>query len=64
MLRMLQYESSREMGFLDISLTKDSCLLLHAIQSLLEDFKEKQNISLVSKSAKQENWSIFMNSIL
>ncbi len=53
------------MEFLDISLTKDLSLLLHAIHSLF--FKENHFFSdfknLNKKSVKQENSSLFMNNI-
>ncbi len=42
------------MEFLDINLTKDSSLLLHAVHSLFTDFK---------KTSKQENSSLFMNAL-
>ncbi len=59
-----------EMEFLDINLTKESTHLLHAIHSsfywriwkktkLISGFKKPYK-----KSAKQENSSLFMNSIL
>jgi hypothetical protein len=59
-----------EMEFLDINLTKDLSLLLYAIYNLFywrllkktvlyTDFKDSHK-----KSTKQENSSLFMNSIL
>ncbi len=59
-----------EMEFLDISSTKDSSLLLHAIHSPLYWRILKKTIlfsgfkNYTKKSAKQENSSLFMNSIL
>jgi hypothetical protein len=59
-----------EMEFLDINLTKDSSLLLHAIHSpFYRRILRKPYFSLVlkiltKKSAKQENSSLSMNSIL
>jgi hypothetical protein len=59
-----------EMEFLDINLTKDSSLLLHAIHSLSTGgFLKKPETTLVltihtKKTAKQENSSLFVNSIL
>ncbi len=58
------------MEFLDISLTKDSSLLLHAIHSTFYWLILKKTIlysgfnNPVKKSVKQENLSIFVNSIL
>ncbi len=54
-------EEKTEMEFLDINLTKDSSLLLHAIysQSLYWQILKL----LTKKSTKQENSSLFMNSI-
>jgi hypothetical protein len=53
-----------EMEFLNISLTKDSNLLLHAIHC---PFKENHNLlwfsKYIQKSEKQENSSLFGNSI-
>jgi hypothetical protein len=59
-----------EMEFLDIILTEDSSLLLHAIQSPFYWRILKKTIffrglkNLVQKNAKQENSSLFINSIL
>jgi hypothetical protein len=55
-----------EMEFLEINLTNDSSLLLHAIHSL---FRENQKLLYscfknTKKSTKQENSSLFVNSIL
>jgi hypothetical protein len=55
-----------------ISLTKDLSLLLHAIHNLststvLADFKETYSTLVLkthTKNAKQENSSLFVNSIL
>ncbi len=58
------------MEFLDIILTKDSSLLLHAIHSpfywrILKKTKLYSGFKNTNKkSAKEENWSLFMNSIL
>ncbi len=58
------------MEFLDINGTKDSSLLPHAIRSPSTGrFKRKSYSSLLKKksfqiTAKQENSSLFMNSIL
>ncbi len=56
-------EAGPEMEFLDVNLTKDSSLLLHAIHSpflLYSGLKKKHK----KKFAKQENSSLFMKSIL
>jgi hypothetical protein len=56
------------MEFLDISLTKDSSLLLHALQSpfycriLKKIILFSGSKNLYTKSAKQENSILFMNS--
>ncbi len=59
------------MEFLDINLTKNSSIWLHAIQSSFYWWIFKENHTLLSgftnpykKHAKQENSSIFMNNIL
>ncbi len=60
---------STEMEFLDINLTKDSslCSMLFTI-FLLAEFKKKTDSTVVKKntkkSTKQENSSLFVNSIL
>ncbi len=51
------------MEFLDIRLTKDSSLLLYDIHSPFYGRILKKTI-LCKKSAKQENSSLFMNSIM
>jgi hypothetical protein len=54
---------SLEKEFLDINLTKDLSLFLHAIHAVPSTggFKENQTVkSLEKKSAKQENSSLFM----
>jgi hypothetical protein len=59
-----------ELEFLDISLTKDSSLLLHAIYSLSTGgFLKRMRLysgfkNTDKKSAKQENLSLFTNIIL
>ncbi len=64
------YATYTEMEFLVINLTKDSNLLLHAILSPFS-WRILQKTLLYSgfknpyeKSAKQENSSLFMNSLL
>ncbi len=59
---MMVFFNSSEMEFLDINLTKDSSHLLHAIQDnqTLLGFKKYTQ----KKSVKQENSSLFVNSIL
>ncbi len=59
-----------EMEFLDISLQKTSSLLLHGIHSpfywrILKKTMLYSGIkNTCKKLAKQENWSLFMNSIV
>ena len=58
-----------EMEFLDISLTKDSSHLLHAIHSpfywlILKTILFSGLTNPYKKSAKKKNLSLFMNSIL
>ncbi len=60
-----------EMEFLDINLTKDSSLLLHAIFTVYSTggfYRKPYSTEVLKlhtiKSAKQENSSLFMNSIL
>ncbi len=54
------------MEFLNINITKDSSLLLHAIESFqLADFKENHTLlQSLQKIREQVNSSLFMNSIL
>ena len=65
-----QRRLSPEMEFLDISLIKGSSLLLHAIHSILYWRILRKTIvfsgfkNSYKKSAKQENSSLFMNSVL
>ncbi len=62
------YMTTPEMEFLDISLTKDTSLLLHANHSPFYWRIKKDLFSvfkiLIKKSGKQENLSLFMNSIV
>jgi hypothetical protein len=61
------YMTTPEMEFLDISLTKDSSLLLHAIHSPFYWRIKKTLLCFQNpykKSGKQENLSLFMNSIV
>jgi hypothetical protein len=63
-------EKCTEMELLDSNLTKDSSLLFHAIHSLSTGGFFRKPISILvlkyiqKKFAKQENSSLFMNSIL
>ncbi len=58
------------MEFLNIILTKDSSLLLHAMHAIQSPFywrilkKTKLFLTEQKKSRKQENSSLFMNRIL
>ncbi len=62
--------TSSEIEFLDINLTKDSSLLLHAIHSpfYLANFKENPTLLWFNNPYKKireiENLSLLMNSIL
>jgi hypothetical protein len=64
------YSSSPEMEFLDINLTKDLIILLHAVHSpFYWRISRRSSSSLVliiitKESTKQGNLSLFMNSIL
>ncbi len=67
---LLWFSFHTEMEYLDINLTEDSSLLLHAIRSLIHWRIFRKNRTLLwflkqnKKSLKQENSRLFMNSIL
>jgi hypothetical protein len=67
---LLSLEWAPGMEFLDINLTKDSSLLLHAIHSLsTRRFLKKTRLfsgfkNTFNKSEKQENLNLFVKSIL